>query len=123
MLRPYPFDQPERVLLTFTTWRGQMGSASGGNYNYIRNQVTTFEHLAAAYYGSFNLSDEGTPERILGMRTTANFDDVVGVAPLHGRFYREDEDAPGREQVVVLTSRLWQRRFGGDPGVVGRTSG
>ena len=121
VLRPYPFDQPERVLLTYTTWRGQMGSVSGGNYNYIRNQVTTFDHLAAAFYGSFNLSDEGTPERILGMRTTANFDDVFGVAPLHGRFYREDEDVPGREQVVVLTSRLWQRRFGGDPGVVGRT--
>jgi putative ABC transport system permease protein len=121
VLRPYPFDQPERVLLVYTTWRGQRSSVSGGNYNYIRNQVTTVEHLAAASYGSFNLSDEGTPERILGMRTTANFDDVFGVAPLHGRFYQEAEDVPGREQVVVLTSQLWERRFGGDPNIVGRS--
>jgi predicted permease len=121
VLRPYPFDDPERVLLTYTTWRGQRGNTSGGNFNYIRQQVTTLDHLAAGFYGSFNLSDEGAPERILGMRTTANFDDIFGIAPLHGRFFVESEDVPGREQVVVLTSQLWQRRFGGDPGLVGRT--
>ena len=120
VLRPYPFDDPERVLYTYTMWRGQMGNTSVGNYNYIRQRLTTFEELAASQFSSFNLSDEGAPERILGMRTTWNFAKVFGVVPIHGRFFSQTEDQPGQEQVVVLTSRLWQRRFGGDPRILGR---
>ena len=120
VLKPYPFDDPQRVLWTYTTWRGQMGNTSVGNFNYIRQRMTTLEELAASHYSSFNLADEGTPERILGMRTTWNFAKVFGVAPLHGRYFSEAEDRPGQEQVVVLTSRLWHRRFGGNPQIVGR---
>ena len=120
VLKPYPFDDPDRVLLAYTTWRGQRGGTSVGNFDYIRQRVTTFDELAAGYYASFNLADEGAPERILGMRTTWNFMSVFGISPLHGRYSSQAEDRPGQDQVVVLTSRLWQRRFGGDPRILGR---
>lgn len=120
VLKPFPFDEPNRVLYTYTTWRGQRGSTSVGNYDYLRQRVTRFEHLAAANSASFNLSDEGTPERILGLRTTWSYFPVFGVAPRDGRVYTLEEDQPGKELVVVLSSRLWQRRFGSNPAIVGR---
>jgi predicted permease len=120
VLRPFAFDDPDRVLWTYTTWKGQMGGTSAGNFDYLRQRVTTFEHLAASSAASFNLADEGTPERVVGERTTWNYHAVFGVAPALGRFYTEREDQPGQEQVVVLTSRLWQRRFGSDPSIIGR---
>jgi putative ABC transport system permease protein len=121
VLQPFPFRDPDRVLQVLLTWRNQGGTASVGNYDYVRSRVTSFEHLAATNYGSFNLADEGNPERLLGLRTTANYFAVFGIAPLHGRTYVTTEDRPGADPVVVLTSRLWQRRFGGDRQIVGRS--
>lgn len=120
VLRPFPFADPDRVLVVYTTWRDQLGSASGGNYRYLRERVTTLEHLAASFPGSFNLADGGIPERVLGVRTTWDYFRVAGVAPLLGRTFAEDEDRPGGALVVVLSHRLWQRRFGGDRDIVGR---
>ena len=54
------------------------------------------------------------------MRVTANLPDLLGVSPILGRSFRADEDAPGRNQVVLLGHGLWQRRFGADPDVIGR---
>ncbi len=120
VLKPFPSDDPDRVLYAYTTWRGQRGGTSVGNYDYIRQRVTTLEHLAAANFASFNLSDEGTPERVLGLQTTWNYFPVFGVGPLDGRFYTQADDQPGKAKVVILSARLWQRRFGRDPGMIGR---
>jgi predicted permease len=107
-------------VLTFTQWRGGLGGLAVGNFEYIRQRTTTLEHVSGLQYTSFNLSQGETPERILGARTTANFFTVFGLPILHGRTYTADEDQPGRGQVVVLSHRLWQRRFGGDVSIVGR---
>ncbi|MFP5379174.1 MAG: ABC transporter permease, partial [Vicinamibacteria bacterium] len=78
------------------------------------------EHFAAGAWGNFNLADETTPERVVGLRVTASYFDVFGV-PMHlGRAFTGDEDQPGGPAVVVLSHRFWQRRYGGDPSVVGR---
>jgi len=120
VLMPLPVGHPDRVLYVYTTWHGQMGNTSVGNYDYIRQRVSTLDYLAAAASGSFNLADEGAPERVLGMRATWNVFPVFGIAPRYGRVFTQDEDRPGAAHVVLLTSRLWQRRFGANPSIVGK---
>jgi predicted permease len=121
VLRPFPYGDPDRVLLAYTTWNGRPGGTSVGNFDYLRQRVTTLEQFAAIQYSSFNLADEGEPERVSGQRVTWNYFAVFGVPPLHGRTIAPDEDRPGRANVVVLSHQLWTRRFGGDPTIVGRT--
>ena len=121
VLRPFPYPNPERVLYAYTTWRGALGNTSVGNFDYLRRHVTTLDQFAAGTYDSFNLADDQQPERVLGGQVTYNYFAVFGIPPLYGRTMTADEDQPGRAGVVVLSHRLWRRRFGGDPSVVGRT--
>ena len=96
VLRPYPFDQPERVLLVYTTWRGQMGSVSGGNYNYIRNQVTTFDHLAAALLRQLQpVRRRARPSASSACARRPTFDDVFGVRAVAWTVLSRDEDVAG----------------------------
>jgi predicted permease len=120
VLAPIPVASPDRVLYVYTTWHGQMGNTSVGNYDYIRQRVSTLDQLAATASGNFNLADEGAPERIQGLRATWNLFTVYGVTPQYGRVFTQDEDRPGAAHVVLLTSRLWQRRFGGTQAIVGK---
>ena len=76
--------------------------------------------MTAIQYSSFNLSLGGTAERVIGARTTAAFFTVFGVRPAFGRAFTDEEDQPGHEQVVVLSHRLWTRRFAADPAIVGQ---
>ena len=78
--------------------------------------------MSAKRFSSFNLSDGTTPERVIGARVTANYFDVMGVRPLLGRAFTAEEDQPGNERVVVLSHRLWTRRFGANPSTVGSTT-
>lgn len=86
--------------------------------DYQQNNV--FEGLAAYTGGGAILSGLGEPESIGGPRASANFFSVLGVEPLLGRTFQAGEDSPGAAKVTVLTYGLWQRRFGGDPGIVGQ---
>ena len=83
----------------------------------------SFEHLAlldSAGRG-YNLSSgDGEPEQVSGVRVTASFFPALGYAPLIGRTFLEEEEQPGRSRVVVLTHRLWQRRYGGARDLIGR---
>src|SRR6185436_18898602 len=82
----------------------------------------SFEELAlfdSAGRG-YNLTGGAEPEQVSGVRVTASFFRVLGVPPLLGRTFVEEEEEPARDKVVVLSHGLWQRRFGGDPSIVGR---
>lgn len=68
-----------------------------------------------------NLSGAGTPEQVRGVHVSEAYFRLFGVAPLIGRTFSPDEDRPGGPRVMVLTNGLWKRRFGGDPGMVGRS--
>jgi len=120
VLRPLPVPRAERLAFVFETWRGEYGESSAGNYVAVVEQQTVFSHLAAVEAASFNLTEGESAERTVGARVNAAFFDVFGVPPAFGRVFTAEEDQPGREQVVVLSHRLWQRRFGADPGIVGR---
>jgi putative ABC transport system permease protein len=119
VLEPLPLPSPDRLVNVYEDYRGRPGGVSAGNFTDARAAATTFEGLAAAQYSSFNLSREDSAERITGARVTASFFDVFAVRPALGRAFTAAEDEPGHEQVVVLSHRLWMRRFGADPSIVG----
>jgi predicted permease len=121
VLKPYAYADPDRVLLAFSKWRGNRGSWSVGNFDYFRQRVTFAEDFAADVGASMNLSDNGEPERIFGSRVTWNYHRLFGIQPAYGRTFRAEEDQPGRNKVVILSDRLWRRRFGADPAMVGRS--
>jgi putative ABC transport system permease protein len=86
-----------------------------------REHQQVFSHLAAitSAGGDLNLTGEGHAERIRGEFVSAGYFEMLGVQPSLGRAFREEEEQPGNERVAVLSHRFWQRRFGGDPAVLG----
>jgi putative ABC transport system permease protein len=120
VLRPLPLPHPERIVAVYEEWRGNPGNVSAGNFTDVQRDARTFNALTAIQYSSFNLAREGAVERVIGARATAGFFNVFGVQPALGRSFTTEEDQPGREQVVVLSHRLWIRRFGGNAAVVGQ---
>jgi predicted permease len=80
-----------------------------------------FEGLTTYNYQSFGLGVEGDVQPILGCRVSANFFDVLAVAPAAGRLFSAGEEQPGADQVAILSYGTWQRRFGGDPQLLGKT--
>jgi len=86
-----------------------------------RAQVTSYSGIAALSSDDFTLSGGTEPERVPGARVSADYFHVLGVSPLLGRAFADGEDQAGREHVLVLRKDLWERRFGGDSRVIGRT--
>ena len=122
VLRPLPGDDSERIVRVFETWRqNRLGSASAGHFHDWTEQGTVFEHTAALTGGTYNLSD-GEPERVAGMRATPSYFRVMHITPALGRYFTE-ADATGEARVVVLSHGLWQRRFGGEPAIIGQQIG
>lgn len=120
VLRPLPGDDSERIVRVFETLRqNRLGSASAAHFRDWTEQGTVFEHTAAMIGGTYNLSD-GEPERVAGMRATPGYFRVMHITPALGRYFTE-ADTVGDARVVVLSHGLWQRRFGGDPSIVGRS--
>ena len=120
LLRPLPFPESPRIHVVATTWRGSPGNTSAGNFLYLQERQRSFAPLAAADYRRFNLSEGDAPERVLGAAVTHDYFAVFGLAPVLGRTMSAEEDAPGRDRVVVLSHAFWVRRFGADPKVLGR---
>jgi predicted permease len=122
VLQPLPLRDPSRLLLVGELWEGAPQVMSVGNYVDTNAALSTFEGgLTALNYANYNLADETTPERVVGARVTANYFDVMGVQPRLGRAFTAAEDQPGSERIVVLSHRLWTRRFGASPSVIGHS--
>ena len=120
LLRPLPYGSPEQIV---TVLHGGKGPVAPANYLDWRRESRSFQHTAAAQVGPARgtLSGRGRPETLGAMTVTADVFEVLGVPPLHGRTFRAGEDQPGAAPAAVLSHRLWQRRFGGDPAIVGQT--
>jgi putative ABC transport system permease protein len=122
VLQPLPLGEPSRLMLVGEIYGGLPQVMSVGNYVDTNAATTVFDGgLTALNYANFNLSDGTTPERIVGARVSANYFEVLGVRPMLGRTFTVEEDAPGNDRVVVLSHRLWTRRFGATADVLGRT--
>jgi predicted permease len=123
LLRPLPFRDPARLVRIWesnpTTERF---SASEPNYLDWRARARSFAELAAYSWRSVSLTGEGEPEQIQARAVTHTLFPLLGVAPLAGRAFTEEESRPGGDaRVAILSHTLWQRHFGGDPRAVGRT--
>ena len=120
VLRPLPVPEPERILAIYEDYRGNRGNVSAGNFVDGVVPASSFSDVTAIQYSSFNLATTESTERIVGARTTAGFFRVFGTNAERGRVYSEDEDQPGRDQVVVLSNRVWRGGLASDPSILGR---
>ena len=118
LLRPLPYVHPHRLAVVLT--RGT-GPVAPGNFLDWRRDATSFEAMGAAEAWGTNLGGNDRPEHVDGVRLTSDIFPLLGVPPQLGRTFSSEEEQPGHTRVVVLGHRLWQRRFGGDAGVVGRS--
>jgi putative ABC transport system permease protein len=122
LLRPLPYKSPDQLVAIWEEAR-HLGfpkdTPSPANFLDWRQQSTVFDGMSAFAERSFNLTGVGEPERLDGRRVSANLFDVLGVKAIIGRTFVSQEDQPG-SKVVLLNESLWKRRFGGDPGVIGR---
>ena len=126
LLRPLPFPGPDRLVAVWQDNR-QEGRPedlfSPANFLDLRASVTTLEELGARLFfaNALALEGEGVPETVLVQRATPSFLRALAPEAVAGRLFTEEEAQPGRDGVVLLTSAFWRERFGGDPGVVGRS--
>jgi predicted permease len=120
LLKPLPYAESGRLIRIFETFvpRGY-GSVSVPNFIDWRSQNHTFDHLEAFSVGSLNLQSNGEPERIPSVLATAGIFEMLGAKPMLGRTFAADEDQPGKSNVVVISERLWRRRFAADPNLLG----
>ena len=124
LLRPLPYPQPDRLVQTWETdaRRGDMhGVVSPYNFLDWRTQSQTFEQMATYEYSSVVLTGQKAPARLSALFVTASFFDVLKVSPVKGRTFLPDEDQPGKPRVAVLGYGAWQRHFGGDKDIVGKS--
>ncbi|HEY3137520.1 MAG TPA: ABC transporter permease [Blastocatellia bacterium] len=122
LLRPLPYRDPDRLVMVWMDNRRinvDQDIHSYANYSDYRDQNQSFEQLAAFNGISVNLIGVGEPERIIGTMASPSLFDVLGVEPLVGRTFSAEEEVPGHDKVVILSFGLWQRRFGGDPDILG----
>jgi putative ABC transport system permease protein len=121
LLRPLPYASPERLVMIGD--RGPDGAAGNVGYTTFidwRGRSHAFEEMALIRSWTPTLMADDGPERIGGMRVSANFFHTLGVRPAIGRDFRADEDTPNGWRVVILSDALWRRRFNGDPSAIGR---
>ena len=124
LLRPLPFPDSESLVAVFEsdTQRGlQRGSHSYPNFMDLRAQNTVFEHVATYRSGDYIMTGRGEPARLQGAVVTADLFPLLGVQPILGRTFVPDEDKPSTNRVVILSHKLFQQRFGGDPSILNQT--
>ena len=122
LLKPLPFPDPDGLVLFLNVGpSGSRTDASVTKFNVWRQQTPAFQDAAAYGFGVMNLTGGESPEQLPSARVTADFFRLFGARTAVGRTFTADEDRPNGGRVVVLSYGLWQRRFGGDPQVVGRT--
>ena len=122
LLRPLPYENPGR-LLRLASSMPQFNDASVSYPNFLdwQQRSRSFEQLALYRNDTWTLTGLSTPERLRGEMTSAAIFPALGIHAIIGRVFTPDEDHRGAAPVVVLTSNFWKARFGGDPGVLGRS--
>ncbi len=122
LLRPLPYPAAERLVVPISVdlASGDQWSVTYADYQDWRS-AGVFSHVALYQPTNVNLGGEGPPERVEGTRVTEDFFATLGVAPALGRTLRPDEFEVGSPRRAVISYGLWQRRFGADPSIVGKS--
>jgi putative ABC transport system permease protein len=122
LLKPMPYPAADRIVFFMNTSpEGSGGGASPAKFNFWKAQTESIQDAAAWRFGIANYNAGGHPEQIQETVASADFFRLLGATTLYGRTFTQDEDRPGAPDVVVLTHEFWQRRFGSDPAVIGKT--
>ncbi len=122
LLTPLPWGRPESLAVVWSAWKGfDQTWLSYDEWEAYRTEIRAFQDVAIFTDGASMLTDgTGEPERLRSGSVSANLFPVLGVAPQLGRAFTAEEDRPNGANVVILGHDVWQRRFGGDPAIVGR---
>jgi putative ABC transport system permease protein len=122
LFRPFPFLQESDRLVA--VWQvaprgNEHNEVSAGDFHDWRETLKSFDHLVLHVWWTGNVTGGEKPQRVQGMQVSADYFDALGLRPALGRTFVAGEDQPGHDRLVVLSWGLWQRRFGGDSGVLG----
>jgi putative ABC transport system permease protein len=123
LLRPLPYDQPERLVALYDalpTLGYPRTGLSEAEFVRLRQENRSFAEIAGWYWVPGTLRGVSEPERVAAPRATANFFRTLGVKVALGRDFNAEEEVAGKNNVVVLSHGFWQRKFSGDPAVIGR---
>ncbi len=124
LLRPLPFRNADRLVEVWEEDASHLGfprdTPAPANFADWTRRNHVFDDMAALKGDLYALTGDGTPEQLEGSPVTANLFPLLGVSPILGRNFSAEEDRPGGGRVALIGFGLWQRRFGGDPSIVGR---
>ena len=124
LLQPLPFPQPKQLVNIASEQRNQTldgrGTFSVPDFLDVQKSSTSLQYVAT-FQGSGTFTTDGNePERLLGAMVSYDYFNVLGVKPELGRAFTPDDDKPGAASVVLISHALWQRRYAGDPNIIGR---
>jgi putative ABC transport system permease protein len=123
LLRPLPYPGPARLMQVGRAYSNtdEVSAFSESKFVFVRDNQQSFEAVTATLGSTYYLSDESKAEYIKGLLVSSEFFRVLGIAPAGGRGFTPEEDSPRGERVAILGDGLWRRRFGADPGMIGKT--
>src|SRR5919106_5093724 len=124
LLQPLPYAQPERLLMLSSEARNQAldgrGTFSVPDLLDVQQRSTPIEYVSTVQRSGTIITEGGDPERLIGAAVNADYFPTLRVKPILGRTFTRDEDKPGAPAVILISHGLWQRRYGGDPNIIGR---
>jgi putative ABC transport system permease protein len=123
LLRPLPYTDPNRLVMVYDSFQLQgreRGPACMADFLDWKARSRSFQTLDAIASNRFTLTGDGEAEQLVGLGVTATFFEALGARPLLGRIFASGEDQPGRDRAVVLSERLWRRRYASNAGVLGK---
>ena len=121
LIRPLPFPEPARLVKIWEKTPGYSHmELSAPNYRDWKAAAKSFESMGVYHFDEITLLDAGEPRRLDGTSVSADLFPTLGVAPLIGRSFSPDDDRAGAAGTMILSYRLWQTEYGGDPNILGR---
>ena len=123
LLRPLPYRHSGRLMVIYDSFQQQgMEHGPGGIADFLdwKSRAHSLESLDAVAFNRFTLVGDGDAEQIIGLGVTSTFFDTLGVRPRLGRTFQPGDDQPGRPASVVISERLWRRRYSSSPSVLGK---
>ena len=121
LIAPFPYPQPDQLVVVWSQAHGNKDAVSAGDFLDWQRESKVFQILGGVAGDFFNLSTGTRPEQIEGSYLTPGFlDQLIGDKPFMGRYLLPDDAVPGQDHVVIITHKLWEQHFGGDPNIIGK---
>ncbi|HKT69410.1 MAG TPA: ABC transporter permease, partial [Terriglobales bacterium] len=126
LFHPFSFRNLEQLMLVRESSPSQdadfdTDTFAAADFYDLKGNARSFQALAASSFANLNIGDRGQLDGVEGAALSANFFAVLGVRPAMGRGFTADEEQPGHDRALIVSYGYWQRRFGGDPRLLGRT--